>query len=184
MKKKPSGIILIVGIVAIVAACLYRFVLPHSPRVNTITSSTLTKAVDIADLSAAEFKYRGIAEIYSDEARKNVRCRICYSAVVKAGIDMSAIDFSNIDHEKKKVTAKLPEIDIKVNIVDETSIAVLPSDADVDPGTMLKFSKEDAAKEARESEELFAAARENVEAIISGLLQPILKPQGYTLVFQ
>lgn len=184
MNKKLFKLVLIIGLVAVLAASLFRFVLlNNSKKVNIITSSTLTKAIDIADLSTAEFKYRGIADVYSDESRTNIRCRICYNAVVKAGINMKDVKF-DVDTENKVVTATLPEISIKVNVIEEQSMAVLPSNTDVAIAEMLKYSKEDAEKEATESGELNIVARENLESTIKALLLPILKPQGYTLEFK
>lgn len=181
MNKKLFKMVLIIGIIAVITAGLFRVALLNSSRnVNIITSSTLTEAINISDLSTAEFKYRGIADVYTDDNRTNVRCRICYSAVVKAGISMKEVKF-DVDTKNKVVTATLPDIGIKVNIIDEQSMSVLPSDADVGIADMLKYSKEDAEKEAMESGELIAVARENLEATIKGLLLPILEPQGYTL---
>ena len=183
MNKKLFKMVLIIGCIAVITAGLFRFVQPKSSRnVNIITSTTLTEAINISDLSTAEFKYRGIADVYTDDNRTDVRCRICYSAVVKAGINMKEVKF-DVDTKSKVVTATLPDIGIRVNIIDEQSMLVLPSDADVGIDVMLKYSKEDAEKEAMESVELIAVARENLEATIKGLLLPILKPQGYTLEF-
>lgn len=184
MNKKAFAMVLCVGIVVIFTVCLFRYIIPNEGnRASINISSTLTKAIDIADLSTAEFKYRGIAEIYDDEAKTNVRCRICYNAVVKAGINMKDVQFFDISTDKKTVKAVLPDIDIKVNIIDEKSMAVLPSNADVDVNVMLKASKEDVEKEAKESEELIKAARENLEATIKGLLLPILNSEGYSIEF-
>ncbi len=173
--------VLCVGVMVVGMSCAVRFgVLDHAGRVNITTSSSLTDAIDIAELSTAEFRYRGIADIYTDEKRTNIRCRVCYNAVVKAGIDMKKVQF-DIDREKKTVTATLPEIDIKVTIIDEQSMALLPSNADAGIDSMLKFSKEDAEKEARQSSALISTAQENLKATIEGLLFPILKAQGYSL---
>ena len=184
MNKKLFRIVLIIGIVAIAVSAIYRFVFQNSSqKVSIITSSTLTKAIDISELSTAEFRYRGIADIYTDDTREKVRCKICYNAAVKAGIDMKDVGF-DVDPDKKVVTVVLPEIEIKVNIIDEDSMKILPSNTDVSVAEMLKYSKEDAEKEATESGELKAVARENLEATIKGLLLPILKPQGYTFEFK
>lgn len=183
MNKKLFKLVLIIGTIAVITTGMFRIVLLNNSRnVSTITSSTLKEAINISELSTAEFKYRGIADVYTDEKRTNVHCRICYNAVVKAGINMQEVRF-DVDTENKIVTAALPDISIKVNIIDEQSMAVLPSNADVGIDVMLKCSKEDAEKEAMESGELIAVARENLEAIIKGLLLPILKSQGYTLEF-
>ena len=179
MIKKPSKMILVLGSIAIILACIIRFVIPNMAGVvNINVSSTLTKAIDIAELSTAEFQYRGIAEVYNDEAKTNIRCRICYSAIVKAGIDMEAVTFAE-DKENNTIIATLPEINIKVNIIDEKSMAVLPSNAEVNINVMLKTSKEDVEKEARESSELLSTARTNLESTIRALLLPIIKSEGY-----
>ena len=175
--------VLCIGVLAIALACMTRFGLLNQPGKVTInTSSLLTDAIDIAELSTAEFRYRGIADIYTDENRTQVRCRVCYNAIVKAGIDMKQVQF-DVDSEKKVVTAILPDIDLKVTIIDEQSMAILPSDADVGIDSMLKYSKEDAENEARESSELINTAQENLKATIEGLLFPILKAQDYSLVW-
>lgn len=184
MNKKLINLVFIISIAAVIVVGVFRFFLLNNSRhLNIITSSTLTEAIDISELSTAEFKYRGIADVYTDDDRTDVRCRISYNAVVKAGIDMKDVDF-DVDTDNKIVTAKLPDIGIKVNIIEEQSMLVLPSDADVRIEDMLKYSKEDAEKEAIESVELKVAARENLEAVIKGLLLPIIKLQGYVLVFK
>ena len=175
---------LCVGLVLVGFACLTRFgILNQAGKVSIKTSSLLTDAIDISELSTAEFKYRGIAEIYADEKRTQVQCRVCYNAVVKAGIDMKKVQFE-VDPEKKVVTADLPEIDLKVTIIDEESMAILPSDADVGIDRMLKYSREDAEREARASTELISTAQENLKATVEGLLYPILKAQGYSLAWK
>ena len=181
MAKQPIKLILCVGMLVVIAAVLFRFVVLERPGTAKISSvSTLLDAINISELSAAEFKYRGIADVYANEQRTKVRCRICYSAIVKAGIDMQKVGFE-MDNENKVYTATLPNIDLKVTIVDEQSIAVLPSNAEVGLDEMLKYSKEDVENEVRNSSELIATARENVKATIEGLLFPILKSQGYSL---
>jgi len=152
-------------------------------RTTVITSSTLTQAIDIAELSTAEYNYRGIAEIYTDENRTRIQCRACYNAIVKAGIDMKKVVF-DIDGANKTITATLPEIDLKVTIIDEQSMALLPADADVGIDRMLRYCREDAESEAKKSEELFSTARENLQSTIHGLLYPILKAKGYTLMWK
>lgn len=182
MTKRPTRFVLGIGVIAIVLACLFRFgPLNKTRSVKTDISSTLTEAINIAELSTAEFRYRGIAEEYKDEEKTDVRCRICYNAIVKAGIDMKDVKVLDVDTSEKTVTLSLPAIDLKVTIIDKESMATLPSDADIRVDTMLKCCKEDAENEARQSAGLMDTARENLKAIIEGLAFPILKPQGYTI---
>ncbi len=89
----------------------------------------------------------------------------------------------DVDSEAKVIYAVLPDIELKVTIIDEQSMALLPSNANVEIDSMLKFSKEDAENEARQSQELIDTARDNVKATIEGLLFPILKNQGFSLVW-
>lgn len=184
MNRKLFRLVLLLGLAAVIMAGALRAVpLFRQKSVQTITSSTLTKAIDIADLSTAEFQYRGIAEVYRDDSRRDIVCRVAYYAVVKAGISMEDVLF-DVDPETKVVTAALPEIGLKVSMVDEQSMFVLPSDANVTIDQMLQAGKEDAAREAAESGALQQTARENLESVIRALLLPILKSQGYTLAFQ
>lgn len=181
--NKPSRLVLCIGILIVGIAILIRLVFFSSSKTTINLSSTLTKAIDIAELSTAEFKYRGIADIYTDESRSQILCRACYNSVVKAGIDMKKVHF-NVDSSMKTVTATLPDIDLKVTILDEQSISLLPSDADVGIDSLLKYSKEDAEEEARNSSELLSVAQANLRATIEGLLYPILTAQGYSLIWE
>ena len=94
-------IVLCIGVVVIILACLTRFgLLNIKGKTSITTSAMLTDAINISELSTAEFKYRGIADIFSDENRTKVSCRVCYNAVVKAGIDMQKVQF-DINQENK-----------------------------------------------------------------------------------
>ena len=179
--KQSTRIALIISVMLILIACLLQFFVLNKPaKININASSTLMDAIDISDLSTAEFRYKGIAEVYANEEKTKVKCRVCYSAVVKAGIDMKEVQLA-IDQDSKTVTAALPAIDLKVTVVDEQSMVTLPADAVIGYNEMLKASREDAENEARQSEELMATAEENLKATIEGLLYPILNPQGYVL---
>lgn len=182
VNKHPSKLVLGVGVIAIIAACLFRFgPFSKAGSVKTDISSTLTEAINISDLSTAEFRYRGIAEVYTNEEKTKIQCRVCYNAIIKAGIDMKDVKVLDVDTSEKTVKLSLPKIDIKVTNIDEQSMATLPSDANVRIDTMLKCCEEDAETEARGSKELMDTARENLKATIEGLAFPILKPQGYTI---
>ena len=175
--------VLCIGMILVLLVCMLHFGLFSKPGKVTIdASSLLTDVMDVAELSTAEFRYRGIADIYLDENRTQLSCRVCYNSIVKAGIDMKKIQF-NVDPAAKVISASLPDIELKVTITDEQSMALLPADANVEIDSMLKFSKEDAENEARESQELINTARDNLKATIEGLLFPILKNYGYSLIW-
>ena len=181
-KGLARKLVLCFGTIVIVLACVIRFTIVNNQSTGTITaSSLLTETLGIAELSTAEFKYRGIAEIYEDDARTQIKCRVCYNAVVKAGIDTNKIQL-DVDQDSKIISVILPEIDINVTIVDEQSMALLPSGSDVGIDILLRCSREDAENEAKQSEELLSTARENLQATIEGILYPIAKVQGYSIV--
>ena len=95
---------------------------------------------------------------------------------------MQAVKFT-IDEKNKTYTATLPEIELKVTIIDEKSIALLPSDADVGLDILLQACKADAESEARNSTGLISTAQDNLKKYIEGLLYPILKAEGYSLLW-
>lgn len=99
MKKK---LILLVLVVVIAAGA--GLVLPNKiskiGKENTITSSQLEKAIDISQLSTAEFVYNGVAEKKNENSPEDVDCYIAYDANVKVGINMEDVKFK-IDEERK-----------------------------------------------------------------------------------
>lgn len=179
--KHFFSLFILLGIIALAFAGWYRFGSHNesSKRVIT-TSSTLSDIVNISELSTAEFKYRGIADIYTNEKKTDIRCRVCYNAVVKAYIDAANVQIE-ADPQSKIFTIILPKIKLKVTIVDEQSMALLPSDSEVGISSMLSASKEDAEREALESDKLINTAQENLTSTIEALLHPLVKAEGYTL---
>lgn len=149
-------------------------------KTSIITSSTLMDAIDISELSTAQYTYNGIAEIYKDEKKEKVKCYIKYNAKVKAGIDMEQVKFE-IDDKNKTVTPILPEIQITSNTVDENDISFIPEDVDIELKDALVACEEDAKNESQKSTELIDSARENLKSIIQGLIDPILTPNGYSI---
>ena len=110
---------ILIGFAILLCAIFLRsFILTDRGEKSIITTSTLKRAVNVSELSTAQFTYNGIAEVYEDERKESVECYIRYNAKVKAGIDMSDIDF-DVDHDTKTVTVILPEIEITANPVDE-----------------------------------------------------------------
>lgn len=185
MKKKillKAPIILGVALIIIFGITRVTGVLDKGTA-KTITSSTLTDAIDISELSTAQFTYNGIAEMFKDEEKKKVQCHIKYNAKVKAGIDMKKVEF-HIDKEDKTVKPILPDLKITSNITDETTLSFIPSDTSVELKDVLVICEEDAKNEALKSQELFASAEENLKSIIEGLLYPVLNPQGYKVVWK
>lgn len=108
LKKLSLTQVVYICIIVIVLAIVVRVgIIDKSSKVAISASSLLTNSLDIAELSTAEFKYRGIAEIYEDEARTRIRCRVCYNAIVKAGVNMDDVHVE-VDSLQKTISVVLP----------------------------------------------------------------------------
>jgi len=150
---------------------------------NVITSSQLEKAIDISQLSTAEFVYNGIAEKYDDDKPEKVECYIAYHADVKVGIQMEDVEFE-IDEANKTVTPILPEISVNIAALDENEISYIPKNPDIPLKEIIVLCKEDAMREANDSKKLYQTAEENLKAVIEALVSPILEHAGYTMKWQ
>ena len=162
---------------AVLAACLVLpAVISRIEKEDVITSAQLEKAIDISQLSTAEFVYNGIAEKYNEEHPERVDCYIAYNASVKVGIQMEDVTFE-IQEEEKTVTPVLPDITVQIATLDEKN-------PDVPLKDMMILCKEDAIREAEESEKLYETAEENLKMVMEALLSPVLENAGYSLVWQ
>lgn len=166
---------------AVLAACLVLpAVISRIEKEDVITSAQLEKAIDISQLSTAEFVYNGIAEKYNEEHPERVDCYIAYNASVKVGIQMEDVTFE-IQEEEKTVTPVLPDITVQIATLDENSLSYIPKNPDVPLKDMLILCKEDAIREAGESEKLYETAEENLKMVMEALLSPVLENAGTPL---
>jgi hypothetical protein len=185
MKKKLlSYLPIILGIIVLVVGGIFRFsgVLEKGEE-KVLVRSTLMDAIDITELSTSQFTYNGIAKIYKNEDLSKIKCHVRYSAKVKAGIDMSEVDFE-IDDINKTVKPILPNIQITTHLVEEKSLSFIPNHVNVDLKEVLTACKKDASQEALKSEQLMESSEENLKSIIEALIYPILESHGYTIVWE
>lgn len=196
-RRIPLAPIIGAAIIAVAAVVVVALVLPGQAsklqKEDFDTSAALEKAIAIDNLSTAEFVYNGIAEHYREEGEERnplffwesddpVNYRICYQATVKAGINMSDVQFA-VDEEAKTVTAKLPEITLACN-VDPNDMQFIPEGTDANMQTILQICEEDVENEARQSEKLYETARENLRSTIEALTQPVLSAGGYSMTWE
>lgn len=182
MKKKVTVTILVIAIVVVLISLFGPTVINKIGKDNVITSSQLEKAIDISELSTAEFVYNGVAEKYKEDKPEEVECHIAYNANVKVGIQMEDVKFE-IDEEKKTVTPILPDITVNIVTVDEEEISYIPKNPDISLKKVITLCKEDAMNEANNSDKLYQTAEENLRAVIEALLSPILDAAGYSIVW-
>lgn len=182
MKKKIISAVVAIVLVVAVAGILVPTIKNKIGKGNVITSSQLEKAIDISELSTAEFVYNGVAEKRDDEKPEEVACYISYDSNVKVGIKLEDVRFK-IDDEKKTIQPILPEITVNVAVLNEESISYIPKNPDLSLKEVISLCKEDAMKEANSSDGLHKTAEENLRAVIEALLTPILDSSGYSIVW-
>lgn len=185
MKKKIAiiiGMATIIGVVIALYVYYMRF-MKDSDTTKTITSAELVKAINISQLSTAEFVYNGIAEKYAEDNPQNIICHISYNANVKVGINMEEVEFQ-IDESKKTILPILPNIEIQVATLDEEEISYIPKNPDIPLKEVIAICKEDVMNEAKNSEKLYYLAEDNLKSVITALLSPILDSAEYTLVWE
>ncbi len=174
-EQKKCSIPKIWGVIAIfigIAALVLVLLVSQKGEETIVSSSSLKKAVNISELSTAQFTYNGVVAVYKDEKKKKLKCNIRYNAKAKAGIDMTKIEF-DIDEEAKTVKPILPEIQVTA-IVDEKSLSFLPEEAKIGLREALTACEEDAQREAEASPRLKELAEENLQSIITALTYPLL----------
>lgn len=186
-KTTKKGLPKVVAVVAVLLiACGAVFALNPQARgmitgEDYVTSTQLKKAVNIENLSSAEFVYNGIAEKYKDDSDK-VEYRVAYDATVKVGVRMSDIDF-DVDQSSKIVVPHLPEIAVNSVSVDVNSLSYMPRNPDAGMKEVLDLCEIDAKNEASNSEKFYQTAEENMRSVVEALTLPLVKGKGYSIAW-
>lgn len=186
-KKKVEVRLLTLAIIAAIVAVAVIIVRPIVKnllnRKRVLTTTELMKVVDIDELSTAECVYNGIAEKKDDDG--NVNYRIAYESRVQIGLNLSEVDFSDIDQENKVVRPVLPEITIGDIEIDTSTLDYMPKDPkDLDMAEVIGLCKEDARSGCMENAEFYTLARENAQAIVESLTMPLIESRGYTISWE
>ena len=184
-KSKPRWVLLVVILLLIAGslATLGPKIIESamSGRRQTVTRTKLEKAINISELSTAEFVYNGIVQVYQEDGG-NLKYNVRYDASVKIGIQMDKVGFE-VDEKTKTIKPVLPEISINNISIDPSNIGYIPENATVDLKEAFAACKKDAQEEASKTKELYVVAEENVKSTIEALLYPILESNGYTIVW-
>lgn len=172
IKAKIIGLVVVIVLAIIVCGFVIPYVLDDHETHYT-SESTLKEAVEIENLSAIDYVYRGIAEkpgkfLWMD----NVEYRVRYEAHVRVYYKMSDIQFK-MDDESKVVTAYLPQAEIGSPVLDETKFGYLPANANADMPEILKLCREDAANELN-TDQVKKEAYESLQSIVEALTLPLL----------
>lgn len=181
IKNKQSRVLFVI-VVVIVIVLIGSTAVKKFGENDVITSSQLEKAIDIDELSTAEFVYNGVAEKYNDDKPEEVDFYIAYEANVKVGIQMGEVKF-DIDEDNKTVKPLLPELSVNIVTPNTESLSYIPKDPDIPLKDIITLCEKDAMNEANNSEELYETAEQNLQAVIEALLSPILDHAEYSVVW-
>lgn len=146
-----------------------------------VTSSTLTKMLEAADLSTAEYIYNGVAQAFIQGREEELY--ISYKAVVKYTVDFSQITF-DIDEATKTVKPAFPEPTFVVDLLEEEGFKYYPKKADIHMKDVYIICENDVLQAAGDNEALKHVAEENLRNTIKALYEPILSTAGYTLMLE
>ena len=158
------------------------FLLKNSGKKTIVTSSTLREVISISELSTGEFCYNGVVSIPEKDNPSKTDYSVKYDSTVKAGIDANNIDFK-IDEKNKTIRPIIPQIKINDVIINEGSISTIPENATAKLKETLLYCKEDALNEASKNQKLMEIAKSNLQDSITALLTPIIKQNGYKIVW-
>ncbi len=178
-------VVLVVAILVVAGTSLTA----KESKLEVDLSATLEKIVETSDLSTAEFLYQGIVEIPNPKKTTETDYYICYDAQVYAGIDFSKIEFVE-DKTNKKITAKIPDVEINDIVVVPSSLDFIFNNKKADnidiTQVALTACEEDVYREVTEGSALLEIARENAVNVIKALTEPIVEQvySDYTFVVE
>ncbi len=181
-KVAKIGLLIALVVLVLVVFGIVLPILMDDDETQYLSETTLKDAVNIENLAAIDYTYKGIAEKESQFLwMDTVDYRVKYESHIRANYNMSAIEFS-LDETNKTATAYIPEPEISSPVLDETKFGYLPEKATADMKDILALCKEDAAKDLN-VDEMRLEASESLQNIITALTMPLLG-DGWSLEFK
>lgn len=170
-------------VVTVIAAVLIGFkVASRNSEADIISTSTLTKIIEVSDLSTFESVYNGVAVVMNEEKTDNVDYYVSYKSKIKAGINFEEIDM-DIDDEEKIIKIILPEVKITDINVDIASLNYIFMNKKADTQTVsseaYKRCIEDVTDESNSTEAIYDLAKQNAHNIVEALIKPFVE-QSYS----
>lgn len=193
LKSKPLrkavaavGLALVLILCAVVGIGLAT---PNDPGAEVVTVSTLSKIIEISDLSTYRTMYNGVAQAMDEKSPDKVDYYVAYKATVEAGIDFSQVQVE-VDKEAKTVVITLPQVSITDVSVDSTTLDYIFVDKKAETATVseqaLKLCQADVEQETAAQEGILDLAQQNARNVVEALTRPLLDQSSpdYTLTVQ
>ncbi len=176
--------VLVIALVAVLLTTIQPSSMSSKPQVMTVTTSSLTKILNISELSTMKYTYNSVVKAVDSEGA--VKYYVAYMGTVRAGIDFAKItEGLSIDEESKTVTIVLPEIQVHDAIVDISSLDYLFYNKKYErmPETAAEAYAlcEKDLQNAGKNSELLSAARDNAISTIRAILNPWV--EGFSIEF-
>jgi len=170
----PLTAVVILAIIVAVGVLLSR---PSEEEPDFVNVATLEKIVNISNISSFSSVYKGVVQVNNEKKTENVDYYVCYTARIKAGIDLSQVRF-DIDEEEKTVTVIMPEVTIQEAAVDMTSLDFMFYNKKANQSSVTAQAQElcqkDLDNEINNKPAILELAEENAKNILEALLKPIL----------
>ena len=177
--KKKRKIFLLKVLAAVILIICVTILFPkilkkEDGKVTTITQSSLEKVIEVNDLSTLDYTYNAITDVY-DEDGETLKYHVAYEGIVTAGIDITKINVT-VNEEEKKISITLPNAVIQNVNVDMGTLAFIFEKNKYETETVsqeaYKASLEDLKKKANKESTLLTMAKDNAAAAMNALIAP------------
>lgn len=176
---------LLFGALALIVVYFFGVALPlnlDSDETQYVSVQSLKSIVDIKELTAVDYIYRGVAEKHSTILWiDRVDYRVKYEVHVGVHYDLSKVEFTT-DNESKIAIAYLPEAGIDEPQLVGDQFGYLPENATADLKDIWALCTEDAAKDI-DASEIRAEAEKSIQDTVEALTLPLLD-DGWQLEFK
>ena len=185
----PVSILAVAVIVLVLATGIFK---KPEEKPEIITTSNITKIINIEELSTFSISYKGIATVYDVskiEFLTNVKYYVAYEATVNVGVDLSEVSVS-VNAEEKEVVINLPAVQINNIDVDMNSMDFMFQKGKYDKSGVSREAyaacNDDVYNETSTQKAIFELAHQNAINIISGLVKPVVSQADstYTVVIK
>lgn len=177
-KSSPKFLFIVLVLIVLAVLVVLGIYGGYAKKEKTITALQLQKAVDVQELSTAEFTYNGVA-VY-EKNKKEIYIK--YASRVKAGIDLKDVVFT-VQPAEKKIEITLPKIKINDVIIDTSFIDYIPSNPDLELKEVIRVCKDDVRTRAIADGMFLETASNNLKAMMSAVIRPLIADRQYEIVF-
>lgn len=159
------------------------------PGAEVITVSTLSKIINISELSTYRTVYNGVAKAMDEKSPDKVDYYVSYQATVEAGIDFSQTQIT-VDDEAKTVVITLPTVTVTDTAVDPTTLDYIFVDKKAETATVseqaLKLCEANVLQEVSGQTAILTLAHQNARNAVEALTKPLVSQSNpdYTLTVQ